>query len=76
MNPAVTLATMLSGHTNWKRGLLYLTAQFSGAAVGALFQASSRAESAAAPGSRLEWSRPVAGKCICERPPCPLHRSR
>ena len=40
INPAVTLASMISGHIHWKRGLLYMLAQFLGAIFGALLQVS------------------------------------
>lgn len=39
LNPAVTLATIMSGHIHWKQGLLYMLMQFLGGAFGALFQA-------------------------------------
>ena len=35
LNPAVTLATIISGHMRWRRGLLYMAAQFLGGVVGA-----------------------------------------
>jgi hypothetical protein len=35
LNPAVTLATIISGHMRWRRGLLYMAAQFLGGIVGA-----------------------------------------
>ncbi|KAL4437267.1 hypothetical protein ABPG75_004406 [Micractinium tetrahymenae] len=38
LNPAVTLGTMISGHLPWRRGLLYMLAQFLGGIVGVLFQ--------------------------------------
>ena len=34
LNPAVTLATIISGHMRWRRGLLYMAAQFLGGVVG------------------------------------------
>ena len=36
LNPAVTLATCLTGHTSWARGALYSIAQLAGAIFGAL----------------------------------------
>jgi aquaporin TIP len=35
LNPAVTLGTVISGHLAWRRGLLYMAAQFLGGIVGA-----------------------------------------
>lgn len=40
LNPAVTLATIISGHMHWKRGVLYIAAQLLGGVFGALFQVS------------------------------------
>ena len=34
LNPAVTLGTIISGHMGWRRGLLYMAAQFLGGIVG------------------------------------------
>ena len=39
MNPAVTLANCLTGHTSWGRGGLYMAAQLLGAIFGALIEA-------------------------------------
>ena len=39
MNPAVTLAYCLTGHTSWGRGGLYMLAQLLGAIFGALIEA-------------------------------------
>lgn len=36
LNPAVTLGTIISGHIPWRRGLLYMLAQFLGGIVGGL----------------------------------------
>ena len=38
MNPAVTLANCLTGHTSWGRGGLYMAAQLLGAIFGALIE--------------------------------------
>ena len=34
LNPAVTLATIISGHMQWKKGLLYMLAQYLGGITG------------------------------------------
>jgi len=41
VNPAVTLANCLTGHTSWGRGGLYMLAQILGAIFGALIEVSS-----------------------------------
>eukprot|EP00891_Asterochloris_glomerata_P004183 jgi/Astpho2/4183/e_gw1.00064.59.1_t len=38
LNPAVTFATCLTGHTSWGKGLLYAIAQVLGGVFGALFE--------------------------------------
>ena len=38
LNPAVTFAQCLTGHSSWVRGGLYVLAQVLGAIFGALFQ--------------------------------------
>ena len=38
VNPAVTLANCLTGHTSWGRGGLYMVAQLLGAIFGALIE--------------------------------------
>ncbi|KAL4855858.1 putative aquaporin TIP3-2 [Chlorella vulgaris] len=38
LNPAVTAGTIISGHMAWRRGLLYMAAQFLGGIIGVLFQ--------------------------------------
>lgn len=40
LNPAVSLASAVSGHIDWARGLMYTAAQVLGAIMGALLQAS------------------------------------
>ena len=40
MNPAVTLATSLTGHMSWGRGGLYMVAQLLGGIFGALIEVS------------------------------------
>lgn len=34
LNPAVTLASIISGHIQWRKGILYMIAQFLGGIVG------------------------------------------
>ena len=41
LNPAVTFAQCLTGHSTWTRGGLYVLAQILGAIFGALFQVGS-----------------------------------
>ena len=36
LNPAVTFATCLTGHTSWNRGALYVIAQVGGGIFGSL----------------------------------------
>ncbi|EFN53106.1 hypothetical protein CHLNCDRAFT_26177, partial [Chlorella variabilis] len=51
LNPAVTLGTIISGHMGWRRGLLYMAAQFLGGIVGVLFQVALIPEASVAMGN-------------------------
>lgn len=42
LNPAVTAGTIISGHMAWRRGLLYMAAQFLGGIIGELSKVSFR----------------------------------
>ncbi len=57
VNPAVTLANCLTGHTSWGRGGLYMLAQLLGAIFGALIEASHFAHLQHQP----QFHRPQAG---------------
>ena len=67
LNPAVTFAQCLTGHSTWTRGGLYVLAQILGAIFGALFQVGST-------GVCIKIGRPLL--TLCAATTISAHKSR